>query len=134
MDQDITQRCFHNFMVHLLKIMLQILDARYIIQCVQLRLTTDIIQLKNYDRSSSGVRLLLTQGVLLSIDITINFIVSWLQSFNKNYLHITRMYCEQMSALSKKIPITIPACKTDYHKKKGYILLTCIGGNGTPTR
>ena len=65
----------------------------------------------NYDTSNYGsggplpAESTTDESVLLGL--TMNFIGSWLQLFKKNYLQQTTMYCEKMSELFRKIPVTI---------------------------
>ena len=73
------------------------------------------------DTSSGGVRPLpyySTVDMLVSIVITLNFIVSWVQSFKTNYLLRKRLYGEKMREFFNNIPVTIPQPKPDDYKNK----------------
>ena len=72
------------------------------------------------DESSSGVGIPLpinsTKNSLISFVVTINFIDSWIKSFKTNYLHQTKIYCEEMHEKFKTPPVILP--ELDYKKRK----------------
>ena len=68
----------------------------------------------NYNSSISG-GIPLTDGsttdVLKSLGHTLNFIQSWIQSFEANYSQQKHIYKEKISETFKKIPVNIPEPK-----------------------
>ena len=47
-------------------------------------------------------------NMLLSLELSLKFIDTWIQSFQTNYLHQSTISCYQMNYLFKNIPVTIP--------------------------
>ena len=85
----------------------------------------------NYDASSGGGRPLTldsTEYALVSLGLTLKCMDSWLQSFKKNYLCRTTIFCDQRSESFKKIPVTILEHKPDDFKNKRQLMLKYIGG------
>ena len=82
------------------------------------------------DDASSGGGITLpynsTKYVSVSFGLTLNFIDIWLKLLKTNYLHQTRMYCEEMCEFFENIPVAITEPKTYDYIKKIQPLLTDI--------
>ena len=77
----------------------------------------------NDDASSGGYRPLTygsTKDVLVSLDLTLKLIDSWIKSFNKNYIQGTMIYSDKDSGLFKNTLVTIPEPKPENWKKTNF--------------
>ena len=73
----------------------------------------------NNDKSRGGEKILTDESTIDAITSrgnTMEFIDSWIKSFENNYLHKTTMYTNKMNRA--KIPVLIPEPHSDNYKKK----------------
>ena len=63
-----------------------------------------------------------TKYVLLSFDLTPNYIYSWLKSLKDNHPHRTTMNCGEIYDLFKNVIFAITKPKPDYYKNKIQLL------------